>query len=171
MKNCCWFALGKCEEINPQAADNFARDRKRHDGRTVHCKSCLRKIRAGRREYQSAYSKKWRKENPEKCRAYLKTKDAKKNARVRKKRYILKCRYGLTIEQWNDIFEEQKGICPICLLHMDECVKKELHVDHCHKTGKVRGLLCSTCNKALGLFHDDFEMLERAIVYLKRGTE
>lgn len=172
MKNCCWFLQNKCvAESNPQPAENFSRDRKRDDGRTVHCKSCLKVIRLQRKEYQNAYTRKWRKKNPLKCKQYTLTKKSKKNAKARKRKYILKTRYGISIEQWNDMYEEQKGQCPICLLHMNDCVEKQLHVDHCHKTGKVRGLLCSTCNKAIGLLKDDSGLLQRAISFLEKSLE
>jgi len=56
---------------------------------------------------------------------------------------------------------DQEGKCAICFKIMDAP-----NVDHCHKTGKVRGLLCSLCNKGIGLFHDDIEKLLQAVEYL-----
>jgi protein-arginine kinase activator protein McsA len=56
------------------------------------------------------------------------------------------------------------GKCNIC-----NKKEKKLHVDHCHKTKKVRGLLCGSCNKGLGLFKDDKESLLEAAEYLKRS--
>ena len=53
---------------------------------------------------------------------------------------------------------------------MHDTVKSTLNVDHCHETGKIRGLLCHNCNRALGLFKDNVEFLERAILYLKGAT-
>lgn len=79
---------------------------------------------------------------------------------------------GISIDQYDSIFENQNGKCAICL--RGECrvsVKTmrpyKLAVDHCHKTGIIRGLLCSMCNHALGHMDDDPELLIRAAEYLK----
>lgn len=62
------------------------------------------------------------------------------------------------------LFDKQNGICAICGSPPSD---KRLAVDHCHTTGKIRGLLCSSCNCALGLFKDNTELLDRAAGYLK----
>ena len=74
--------------------------------------------------------------------------------------------YGLSTEQIFALLKEQDGKCPICLIIIDN--RKEAHVDHCHETGKVRGILCRNCNFALGLFNDNYKMLERAKDYILR---
>ena len=93
-----------------------------------------------------------------------------------KKRYEEKERkerlkkYGLTIGDYNELFEQQNGVCSICGL--PETKKsfgkhvRRLSIDHCHKTGKVRGLLCNQCNVALGNFNDDIDVMSSAISYL-----
>jgi hypothetical protein len=67
--------------------------------------------------------------------------------------------------------EKQGHVCAICGgRNTYSCTKKvdyDLYVDHCHSTGKVRGLLCNHCNRGIGLFKDDISNLERAILYLK----
>jgi hypothetical protein len=73
----------------------------------------------------------------------------------------MKRKYGLTIEDWNILVEQQNGLCGICREKPPECV------DHDHVTGMVRGLLCKWCNSNLGAFGDNIEGLERAIAYLK----
>ena len=65
---------------------------------------------------------------------------------------------------YNAMWLAQDGKCAICRL---VCIKS-LAVDHCHKTGKIRGLLCMRCNTALGMFKDDPSLLLRAIEYLKQ---
>jgi hypothetical protein len=80
--------------------------------------------------------------------------------------------YGLTIEQYDALWIEQLGLCAIC--RQPETTQRkgfvmELAVDHCHTTGKVRGLLCSTCNLALGQFADDASRLRAAAMYLVTG--
>jgi hypothetical protein len=76
-------------------------------------------------------------------------------------------KYGVT-KEWYDI-EIQKG-CAICGTYLNESspIKRERgHIDHCHSTGKVRGVLCDLCNKGLGQFKDSIDNLENAIKYLK----
>ena len=73
--------------------------------------------------------------------------------------------YGITPEQYKQMHEDQQGKCKIC--NTTPKTKRGLHVDHCHKTGKVRALLCSGCNTALGSFKDDPNLLMNAIEYLR----
>lgn len=88
--------------------------------------------------------------------------------RGRRDRY-LKYTYGITLEQYEEIEAAQNGICAIC----DEPCQtfKRLCVDHDHTTGKIRGLLCSKHNRAMGLFGDNPEMLEKAITYILNAQE
>lgn len=82
----------------------------------------------------------------------------------------LKYRYGISLDDYNNMFTEQNGCCLICLKHQS-VLNKALVVDHCHSTGKVRGLLCSTCNFALGFLEDDIPSINRALVYLKKNNK
>lgn len=85
--------------------------------------------------------------------------------------------YGLTVEQYDEILSEQNFACAICESETTysrgykHVAKGESNfmVDHCHTTGKVRGLLCGLCNRALGLFRDNPESCERAAEYLRRS--
>lgn len=77
----------------------------------------------------------------------------------------LKTRYGINIETRCRMLEAQRGLCLIC----DIDITSQPHVDHCHTTGKVRGLLCGPCNRALGMMQDDPVRLIRAAEYLKAG--
>lgn len=74
-------------------------------------------------------------------------------------------RYGLTRVAFADLLLQQNGKCAIC--YQPYHPKRKLHVDHCHATGKVRGLLCGGCNIGLGHFCDDTSRMERAIGYLR----
>jgi hypothetical protein len=75
-------------------------------------------------------------------------------------------RYGITLDEYNNMFEHQNGCCKICGTHQAD-LKNRLSVDHCHTSGAVRGLLCDRCNTALGLFDDDEQVLENALKYIK----
>lgn len=73
--------------------------------------------------------------------------------------------YGITAQEYWAIHRHQNGVCAIC--ERATGATKRLSVDHCHKTGHVRGLLCTTCNaKILGHLRDDPDALQRAINYL-----
>ena len=107
------------------------------------------------RQRQADQYRDWRKENPDKERdGYLKN------------------RYGITLDHFNALNEAQEGLCAICLkeesaINRHTGEPRRLAVDHCHSTGKIRGLLCTGCNTALGGFKDDVELLQKAIHYLK----
>ena len=79
--------------------------------------------------------------------------------------YTLNSRYGITVEKYEEMLISQRHMCAICGISQSK-LKNLLSVDHCHKTGKVRGLLCSTCNWAIGAFKDDVNVILRAHDYL-----
>lgn len=83
------------------------------------------------------------------------------------KDYELNRAYGISLDDYNSMREKQNYCCAICSTHESKAVRGLLYVDHCHETSVVRGLLCSVCNKALGLFKDNPEFLLRAVSYLK----
>lgn len=78
----------------------------------------------------------------------------------------LKRRYGLTMDQYRAILTTQDHCCAICKRHENEIILA-LHVDHNHITGKVRGMLCSSCNQALGLLKDNPELCRLSAIYLE----
>lgn len=83
--------------------------------------------------------------------------------------YRMKNKYGITLEQYNEMLERQNGVCAIC--EQDETrtargIIRSLAVDHDHETGEVRGLLCASCNQILGFARDNPEVLRSAATYL-----
>lgn len=130
------------------------------------------------REARNLYLKQYRLKNLEKDKLakkkyYEKTKD---KFREREKKWrqenpdksydtALKYKYGITLEFVNKLKVKQNNKCKLC--------EKEtkLLVDHCHTTGKIRGLLCNKCNVALGSFKDNIEVLQKAIDYLKQTND
>jgi len=110
----------------------------------------------------SCYKAKWKRENPEKhALSYQSYKDS---GGVKFSRLLRK--YGITRTDYESMLDSQGGGCAICGSRPDL-----LCVDHDHLTGKVRGLLCSTCNKGLGHFCDDPGLLGRATNYLLYGCD
>lgn len=98
------------------------------------------------RESLAAYQRAWRKRNP-----------------LRTKGYDLS-RYGISLAEYEELLSTQNGGCAVCG-QKDEWFN--LAVDHCHGTNRVRGLLCSQCNRGIGLFRDKPELLEKAAEYLR----
>jgi hypothetical protein len=102
------------------------------------------------------------------------------------KEYRLKKKFGLTLDDYNSMLVSQNSCCAICQTHISEYVsqcdgsksvfaqrksKQNFSVDHCHNTGKIRGLLCYNCNLLLGNAKDKINLLTSAIDYLKRHQE
>lgn len=82
----------------------------------------------------------------------------------------LKKKYGITLDDYDDLLEKQNGVCGICHLPEPESSRfNYLCVDHDHNTGYVRGLLCYNCNTALGKFMDSIDNLRSAIDYLTKA--
>jgi Recombination endonuclease VII len=108
------------------------------------------------------------------CRADIAKKDYEKNsvriAEQRKKSGVarkatLKNKYGITVETWKQLVNEQNGACLICSFRPEN--PTSLHIDHNHLTGEVRGLLCNNCNVGLGYFSDNPDRLIKASMYLQ----
>lgn len=119
------------------------------DGKAYRCKSCDDDAR-----------NKWKTKNPEK-------------AHLSQRERNLKHKYGVTLEWYNAKLKEQDYCCAICKIKENKVTRGAVSdlnfaVDHDHVTGKVRGLLCNQCNRALGMFKDSVELIEKAIKYLER---
>lgn len=121
-----------------------------------------------RQEYERQYylnHKEKKREQQKKYRSLHKD-EIKKRAKERyeKNRNDL-TKYGITLEEYNNLLITQKNECKICHKHITQS-KYAFDVDHEHSTGIIRGLLCRQCNTALGLFKEDTEILLNAIIYL-----
>lgn len=84
-----------------------------------------------------------------------------RHKRTERKSNLMRC-YRLSVEGRNKLIASQQGNCAIC----GDKLGDALHVDHCHKTKVVRGMLCFKCNNGLGLFNDDIDLLSSAVSYL-----
>lgn len=112
------------------------------------------------RKTRADYMRNWQKHAREKNKSYFKSADLKKS-------------YGVDIDWYERKYKEQNGACAVCLEPEKAKIKGrpfQLAVDHCHATGKVRSLLCSACNTAIGSFKDDPNLLRKAAEYLERHT-
>lgn len=124
---------GTCKKRKP--AIEFAKNGDSKDGLAWRCKVC-----------HAAYIKVHREKNPNYYRSVQ-----------------LRCKFGITLEEYDEMLEEQGGVCAVC---GGTCkTGKALAVDHDHETGKVRGLLCSNCNQAIGKL-SSVDLLLSAASYL-----
>lgn len=95
---------------------------------------------------------------------YLTSERTKKDPR-KQREYLLKRKYGIDHSKFDDMLAEQDGKCAICLT--EDPAGVNWHVDHCHSTGKVRGLLCCSCNQSLGMLKENVSIMESMIKYVK----
>jgi hypothetical protein len=95
---------------------------------------------------------------------YLRKWNGSPEGRIRKKVYQLN-KYGVTLDEYNLTLVKQGGVCAICK-STDAGRGRDWHTDHCHKTGKFRGLLCCSCNLGLGYFKDNPVFMSEAIKYI-----
>jgi len=167
----------QCKQTKP--VSEFSRRHNIPNGYVNKCKPCKevissnwRKTAIGRnstnksrrlqyKKYGKAYAQteKGKEDQHKRIKKYLKTEKGKDN--------LLRKRYGITLTEYEALFASQDGRCAICGSDGDG---KKLHLDHCHSTSKVRGLLCNNCNIGIGLFQEDVTRLQNAIEYLKRHS-
>lgn len=117
-----------------------------------------------RRSYMRAY----RLINRAQLQDYHKRYYQKNKAHIRAR--MLGRRYGLSVERYQQLFKKQRGRCAICRHPFGKGRRYGPHVDHDHRTHRVRGLLCTSCNQGLGRFGDDAARLAAAARYLRRTT-
>lgn len=115
------------------------------------------------REKIAARQKAWRVRNPEKWKAIRERfKAANPDVQVD---WLLRAKYGISYTEYKSKLEAQGGACAIC---EKVGAKRRLGVDHCHSSGKVRGLLCTKCNAALGALNEDPSLFAKAVAYLRK---
>jgi hypothetical protein len=146
---------------NKKPLEEFKPDQRSRDGCQGQCRECANTrereaFAAGKRSYAAA-RKQWWAQNGERHNKRRRTAHMQK--------------LGVSIDKYDEVFEQQDGNCAICRQPETAMLKgklKRLAVDHDHVTGVVRGLLCARCNRALGGFRDDAQLLQRAISYLEQ---
>jgi hypothetical protein len=125
-----------------------------------------------KREPGKSASSLWRAKNPGKA-----TEQSRRGYLARKARnpegdrdLELKRDFGISMEEYKVMHSKQGGVCAICKEPEKVIYKgtlRSLSVDHCHQTGKVRGLLCTKCNRGLGLLQDSLDLLKKSVAYLE----
>lgn len=142
------------------------------------CKKCYHRARYIRTKLNPELWKKWsekmrrrdkkkREMYPEKVKARQKAYEKRLKDQDLYKDTWLKAKYGISQIDYDNMFKAQEGSCVICKKAQTE-FDKPFQVDHCHSTGRVRGLLCFRCNAGLGHFVDSVESLKSAISYLEQ---
>lgn len=167
----------KCQKV--KNIRHFDKDKTRATGLHPYCRAC-------RNEYARIRVKHRRQTDPEykdvcqqSCKKYYYENRAKivKNKRTMSDNYTMNARlkssYNISIEEYNILLTNKNNVCAICKKKEKRKNRSgkiyKLHVDHCHKTGKIRGLLCHNCNTGIGRFKDDLILLNQALEYLKRS--
>lgn len=141
-----------------KASSDFSNvEQRKGDGRS--CRACSRRAYRRRPEVKEAARKRSRAADP----------DARANA-------YYKYRYGITRDEIDDMIEAQGGLCAVCRRPESQIVPKSgkprrLQVDHDHRTGRPRGMVCQFCNMVLGHVDDSTEHLQRFIAYLDQHAE
>lgn len=124
-----------------------------------------KEYREKNKEKRRLTTKLWQEKNKEAAKLYRKDYAEKNKAKIVRsaKNNRLKREYGITLEDYEQMYQTQQGKCSICSKE-----EKILNIDHCHSTGKIRELLCNQCNHGIGNFKDNTELLNKAIGYLEK---
>jgi len=128
------------------------------------------RYRAQCRSCRSLYTRAYLADNPdaqERIRGY--PRKAESSVALRNRMRVQ--RYGISADRYDRLLKDQRGICAICGCGPEKSANGVLGVDHCHETGRIRGLLCSRCNSAIGQLGDTVVGLMRAVCYLRRNQE
>jgi len=155
-----------CKESKPLSAFYSYIDKrfgtKYYHSQCAKCKNAYgRKRYLDNKEVHNERGRRWYERNKERVRAAAR-------ARPDRDYHAKKLRaYGINVDAYESLLTLQGRACAICRQLPNGKRVERLSVDHDHKTGAVRGLLCRRCNSALGLFHDSVEWLQRAMDYLK----
>lgn len=144
--------------------------RRKKDGRLQSwCKTCTyasaerSRKKHGPYKRSPEYHKEWRKAHPESTRNAVERWRNKNPDKI--KESYLKRKYNISLGEYERMLTFQNGLCAICL--QPEHIRLSLAVDHCHKTGRVRRLLCNKCNSLLGMVNDSPDLLRKAAAYIE----
>ena len=174
----------KCKEELPATTEYFHRHNQSNDSLRSRCKKCRnktnqrwRKIKANEKKKESppkvqcTKCKQWYSATVEyfyknQYAIYGLSPSCKLCDRKYSRKKSLKRRYGITINEYDEMINKQNGKCAICGIHQSE-LEKPLFVDHNHKTDNVRGLLCDLCNRGIGFLKENPLILLKSIKYIQ----
>lgn len=165
----------RCKEL--KSADIFNKNKESKDGLQTWCRPCAAEYNKTRRDADidahRAASRAAQKANPEAARIRRQRHKDKLGDSYKRREYgyHLQKQYGITVDDYEAMFKRQGGQCAICLDAKIWKRRRTLVVDHCHATGKVRGLLCNQCNTAIGHLSDCKETAMRLFQYLDRAGD
>ena len=153
----------KCQEAKDITL--YACDKYKKDGRRSQCKEC------NKADHQRRYTANPQKER-DRCDAYRALQKIENPGKLElsNKKTKLKAAYGLSFEDLIRMKEDQNGCCYVCKIPETALNGRYLGVDHNHKTGKVRKLLCANCNTALGLLKEDVTIMSSLIAYVNENN-
>jgi len=161
------MGMKHCNSCNEDKyLDFFGKDKHSKDGFTNYCKECRNRDSRQRAAKNPEIYKRRNDKHKEKRKEYYSRPENKR----RFKSQALKQAFGISIEEYDAMLKLQNGVCAVCFKEELTVRNKNLAVDHCHKTGKIRGLLCSHCNRAIGLLGDNPTVLENALNYLRKAS-
>ncbi len=156
-----------------KAITEFHVDRSTFDSRKRSCRLC-NKVKADWRKRNGDRVRAQKRESYDRTRAHYLEYNRSNSRRERAFAWNLMRKFGITVQQFEDMLEAQAGRCAICGKSPEEANghrhKHRLHVDHDHGTGRVRGLLCNNCNAGLGYLGDSMKNLKKAIQYLNNPS-
>lgn len=147
----------------------FHKDKSKKDGCHSICKYCQKQNKENRKEEAKKVRQVYEKKNAKAIKEYWKNYNSNTNLKIKLKEKHLVKSYNISLEELELLKVKQNYSCAICFTNEKDCSRQTLFVDHNHDTGKVRGLLCSQCNSALGLFYDNKVILNNAIGYLNNN--
>jgi hypothetical protein len=151
----------KCKESKDFS--EFAKDKYNSDGLTYSCKNCRNKHNVERFKKYPELEKAKNDSQKENRKAFYNS----EKGIISSRKAHLKRMFNITLDDYNKLSDSQNHKCAICKQEEIYYRNKVLCVDHDHNTGEIRGLLCNTCNRALGLLKDDKQLLINALKYLK----
>jgi hypothetical protein len=155
-------------------ADRLREWRRKNPERVAHHqKEEYKKRKKERQAYAHEYNKKNRAAITERKRRYRENMTEEQRAKYlegRRAASIMK-RYGVSLDDYEAMLAAQGGTCALCSRTPENERFKKLSIDHCHVTGRVRGLLCASCNHSLGKLGDTIERLKRAAAYVEGNND
>lgn len=149
MKTCA-----RCKDVKP--SDAFYPDKSKKDKLSSYCKECRRK-----------HAQTWAQQHPDARRRIMSDWKVRTDIQAHNRKTWVKRCYGKNPEEIDALFHQQNGKCAICKEGLT-AKYPTYHIDHDHRTGEVRGLLCRNCNVGLGFFQDSVERLIAGVGYLSQ---